>query len=245
MEGSAENRQGEIVGVIHTRENLHLLVSAPDAPMIRACSLLELRLDCLAADLDEVEDLLQELSPGGPPRFLITCRRADEGGASAGLSDLQRVEVLCRFAPFASLADMELASLIDPQVGARFAGLATDLRSQGISVVCSVHDLTGTPASDRLLDCARTALRDLPVDIFKAATTTVALRELNELLRFAEAASESGLIWAAMGMGAPFGAYSRLILARAGSRLNYVHLGTHAVRGQWDAMTFCRLLEAG
>jgi 3-dehydroquinate dehydratase-1 len=85
---------------------------------------------------------------------------------------------------------------------------------------------------EKLRDLARGAA-DAGADIFKVATMTRAAGDLAILIEFL-ADAKGNLPLAVMGMGA-YGKISRLVLARAGSCLNYGYLGTPNASGQWPA----------
>jgi 3-dehydroquinate dehydratase-1 len=135
----------------------------------------------------------------------------------------------------AGLLDIELR-----QAGAMAAVMA-QARTAGIGVILSHHDFHRTPTAGKLREMARRA-RNAGADIFKVAATTREARDLATLIEFL--ADEKGKMpIAVMGMGR-FGKISRLVLAEAGSCLNYGYLGKPNASGQWPvALLKARIAE--
>jgi 3-dehydroquinate dehydratase-1 len=105
-------------------------------------------------------------------------------------------------------------------------------RAAGVGVILSYHDFRSTPGAGKLRELARRA-QDAGADIFKVAAVTNEAREVARLIEFL--ADEKGrLALAVMGMGR-YGKISRLVLAEAGSCLNYGYLGKPNASGQWAA----------
>lgn len=192
-----------------------------------APDLLELRLDCFAEDPAALDELAA--SATNPPRpLVVTVRRADEGGASPSLDDRQRRLLYRRFLAVEDVAcvDVEVRSL-----GA-LAEVVGAAEEREVQVIGSFHDFQGTPTVGRLRELVELAMR-AGANVFKVATTTETPGELARLLEFLEV--EKRLPLAAMGMGR-LGKVSRVVLAAAGSVLNYGYLGEQAqVPGQWPA----------
>jgi len=101
--------------------------------------------------------------------------------------------------------------------------------------VISFHDFRGTPSLKRLREIFRCS-RLAGADIVKIATHVGGARDLAVLLQL-QASARAPL--ATMGMG-PLGKVSRLVLAAAGSRLNYGYLDKPQVPGQWPALELVR-----
>ncbi len=203
------------VGVIFSEQDLQRALRLRKPP-----DFFELRLDGLLAAIHKL--------PAAIPRLrvplIITARSPAEGGAN-NLSLAQRRELLGRFLPDASLVDVELS--FAPALSA----LLKRARAANLQIILSWHDLAAMPALGALQTAARRA-QSLGADIFKVAARTDRLEELRNLLDFVQSPSASIPI-SAMGLG-KLGRLSRTRLAAAGSVLNYGHLGTPTVEGQWS-----------
>lgn len=179
----------------------------------------EIRLDTLAG---AARDLAGAVSAIRSP-LLFTARHPAEGGAGR-LSPSKRRDLLEAFLPAARALDVELRS-----AGA-MADLLERARRRRVTRVVSFHDFRGTPGLPRLRDVVRRSCRT-GADIVKIATLLRGPRDLAVLLMLQGTAR---VPLATMGMG-PLGKVSRLVLAAAGSRLNYGYLDKPQVAGQWPA----------
>ena len=194
------------------------------------------RLAALPAPPDWLEIRLDALVPPAATwtrlaarPLLLTVRDAAEGGRRRLHFD-ERARLFLQYLSQASFLDLEISSL------AKLTRVVAAARRARVGLVASFHDFDGTPTVRKLSVLAGRAV-DAGADVFKVATTTnepVALARLLEFL-----GTEKRLPVAAMGMG-ELGLVSRLSLAAAGSILNYVSLGSAAVRGQWPAELFRR-----
>jgi 3-dehydroquinate dehydratase-1 len=111
-------------------------------------------------------------------------------------------------------------------------GLIREAKQAGVGVILSHHDFQRTPKPKKLRELARRA-REAGADVFKVATMTRETLDLAVLMEFlANEREEKKGALAVMGMGA-YGKVSRLVLAQAGSCLNYGYLGTPNASGQW------------
>ena len=205
-----------VVGTIHSQEGLRQALKLTPA----AVDLLEIRVDAFA---DATNQLLNSLSKLTIP-LILTVRHPLEG-AIHPLTTSRRRELFHQFLPFAALIDVELRS------AKNFAPLIQIARTQGVQVIFSHHDFQQTPTRKRLQELAGIA-HHLGGDLLKVATTTCTPSDLATLLAFL--AEEKRLPLSVMGMGL-FGKISRLLLAKAGSRLNYGFLDKAQVPGQWPA----------
>ena len=208
-----------LVAAVHSPETLLVAAALRSTPGA-APDLLELRVDHFADDPGALDDLL-----AAPPRpLVVTVRRADEGGAAPGLDDASRERLYGRFLAAATCVDVEVRSFNTLR---KVVGSAGDA---GVSVVGSFHDFQGTPSVARLRELAELAVH-AGADALKVATFLRGPGDLARLLNFLQ--EETRLPLAVMGMGM-LGRVSRLVLAAAGSVLNYGHLGDAAqVPGQW------------
>lgn len=211
-----------VVGTLHTAAGWRLARRArPDG-----CDLLELRLDCLPAGLVD-----KPAAASLPQPLLVTARHPAEGGAGR-LAAARRRERLEQWLPWAAAVDVELRS-----AGA-LAGLLETARRRGVIRVISFHDFRRTPAESvlrRIISRARAG----GAEVVKIATTLRSAADLGVLLRV-QASTRTPL--ATMGMG-PLGKVSRLVLAAAGSCLNYGYLDRPQVPGQWPAAELAKRIR--
>jgi 3-dehydroquinate dehydratase I len=209
-----------LVGTVHDARSLghaRRLSALPAPP-----DWLEIRLDALVPPAASWQHLADR-------PLLLTVRDAAEGGRRRLHPD-ERARLFLQFLPQASFLDLEIASL------AKLARVLAAARRARVGLVASFHDFDGTPTVRKLTVLAGKAV-DAGAEVFKVATTTNEPVALARLLEFI--GTEKRLPVAAMGMG-ELGLVSRLSLAAAGSILNYVSLGSAAVRGQWPAELFRR-----
>ncbi len=210
-----------VVAAVHSPLSVRAaeaLRAAPDA----APDVLELRLDQFAHN-PRFLDALVAL----PPRpLVVTVRRSDEGGGPPHLDTGARETLYRRFLPVATFVDVEVRSL------GVLAGLVQDTLAEGVGVIASYHDFQGMPGTDQLHDLAGQALA-AGASVLKVAAHVETPGDVARLLDFL--GEEARLPLALMGMG-PLGMASRVMLAAAGSMLNYGYLGDQPqVRGQWPA----------
>lgn len=213
------NRRGvrlirpRLVGVIASRLDLKRALQMRNPP-----DLFELRLDCLAPHLAEIEMKFAGLRAP----LIITARDPREGGANS-LSVNERRKLLVRFLPQASYIDIELRS------ARAFRAILEQARRKKVGRIVSFHSVTATPASRSLHAKARRA-KSLGADVFKVATRTDTLPELNRLTIFLRSSPARPAL-SVMGIG-KLGAVSRILLAHRGSVLNYASLYHSNVEGQ-------------
>ncbi len=208
-----------VVGTIHSPGALKRALRLKEGQV----DVLELRVDAFAG---EPEVLLRASARLKAP-LLVTVRHPREGGMT-DLSLARRRELMGQFLPVASWLDVEVRSL--PHLGAEIAGA----RSRGVRLVVSDHHFGRTPALSFLRKRVAQA-RGVKPDVFKLATLTRELRDLETLLAFLREGGRGGVgSRAVMGMG-ELGQVSRLVLGRCGSVLNYGYLDTPQVPGQWEA----------
>jgi 3-dehydroquinate dehydratase-1 len=216
-----------VVGIVHSGASLAA------ARRIRAegCDWLELRVDGFFPD---VGNLLRVAPRLAAPR-IVTVRHSSEGGMARGISARQRRALYGDFLEVAGLVDIELR-----QAGA-MKEVIRQAKEAGVGVMLSHHDFRRTPPVAKLRALARQA-REAGADIFKVAAMTRSARDLAMLIEFL-ADEKSALPLAVMGMGT-YGKISRLVLAQAGSCLNYGYLGEPNAGGQWPvALLKARIAE--
>ena len=186
----------------------------------------EVRLD--APELSRAR--LAETLPGIRPRLLLTARHPAEGGAQR-LPVAARRSLMEEFLSQADAVDVELRS------AASMASLLEEAHRRRIQRVISFHDFRRTPRLPRLREVVRRATAR-GADVVKIATL---LRGPGDLAVLLLLQSTAKVPLATMGMG-PLGKVSRLVLAAAGSRLNYGYLDKAQVSGQWAALELVRRL---
>jgi 3-dehydroquinate dehydratase-1 len=203
----------QLVGVLFSRRDL-----ARASQLHRPPDLFELRLDGLSENVEELRAAIPKLRAP----LIITARSPAEGGAHL-LSLSRRRELLLRFLPFAHYLDLELRSI----------GLLAEVRKQadqrGIRLIISRHYVRSTPSRAALQRVADRA-SSLGADLCKIVTSISRLEEIERLVALLRDYA-GRLPLAVMGMGR-LGRLSRRRLARAGSVLNYGHLGRAIVPGQ-------------
>jgi 3-dehydroquinate dehydratase-1 len=207
-----------VVGTVHSAGSLAAALKL----RARECDWVELRVDNFFPNVAALRRSAPKLRP---PR-IVTVRHPSEGGAAKGLTRRQRRDLYGDF--------MEVAGKVDIELGRAGAmkEVIRQAKDAGAGVILSHHDFRQTPPLEKLRDLARGAA-DAGADIFKVATMTRAAGDLAILIEFL-ADAKGNLPLAVMGMGA-YGKISRLVLARAGSCLNYGYLGTPNASGQWPA----------
>ena len=203
------------VGVIASPTDIRVAVAMRQPP-----DLFELRLDHLCSMADQLERKVSILSSKG--RLIITARDPREGGAN-NLSLSERRKLLARFLPYAKYVDVELRS-----AGA-FKSLLARARKQNVRRILSFHNFKSTPPP-RSLRAKAALAKAHGADIFKVATRTNDPADLARLIDFV-LNKDVDLAVSAMGIG-KLGAISRLLLARAGSVLNYASLHRSQIEGQ-------------
>lgn len=206
----------QVVGAVHSPGALRRALRIQPGEV----DFLEIRVDAFALD---PAPLLRALPRLRVP-LLITVRHPAEGGAHQ-LSLARRRALFAQFLPVAALIDIELRS------AEKLAATIAEARRRGVRVVISDHHFKTMPSAARLRQTIRRALA-AGADICKLAALAETPAALAQLL--ALFAQKSPLPLSVMGMGR-FGKISRLLLAQAGSVLNYGYLDTPNASGQWEA----------
>lgn len=215
-----------VVATVHSARGLREALSSKDP----AIHLFEIRLDCLGRGLKNFSECADKFSKP----LLITARHPSEGGA-CHLSTLQRRLLLHLYLPAASALDVELRSM-EPM-----RDLLDEASRLGVLKVISYHNFRTTPSLAVLQKIVRRA-RNEGADIPKIATHLRGPDDLATLLRLQSTMGGKRGPLAVMGMGS-LGKISRLVLAAAGSRLNYGYFDRPQVHGQWPAATLAARLE--
>ena len=214
-----------VVGTVHSPGSLRHALRLESGDV----DLLELRVDHFA---DGWRKLLQSVDRLKFP-FILTVRHPQEGGA-ASLSFRQRQELFRAFLPHAAFVDLELRSVH------KFRELIEAAQQGGVRVIISDHHFKRLPR-EVVLGARAIAARQAGADIVKVAGVVNTPGEVARLLTLLPG---DGRPMSVMGMG-PLGKASRLLLACAGSVLNYGYLDRPQVSGQWPAVVLKeRLREA-
>jgi len=207
-----------VVAAVHSPGALRCALKARPSDV----DFLEIRVDNFAHDLDPLLAALPRLQVP----LLVTVRHPAEGGIN-NLGFAQRRELYRHFLPYASLIDIELRSF------EKLAGTIEEAREAGVQVIASAHYFHSTPSTaniQRLIGKAHKAGADI-CKVAALADTQAALGQLLGVL-----SRKLPLPVSVMGMGR-FGKISRLLLAQAGSVLNYGYLDKPNASGQWEART--------
>jgi 3-dehydroquinate dehydratase-1 len=205
-----------IVGTIHSPGSLKTALGLREG----AVDFLEIRVDSFATDLAPLNRALPRLRI---PR-IVTVRHPAEGGANA-LGFARRRELYREFLPHAEMIDVELRS------AEKLADILGEAQATGVKVILSSHDFRRTPATATLQKCMARAHR-AGADVCKIAARADRAAELHRLLGLLAGAQRIPLSVMAMGR---LGKVSRLVLASAGSVLNYGYLHRANASGQWEA----------
>jgi 3-dehydroquinate dehydratase-1 len=163
--------------------------------------------------------------------WIVTARHPAEGGQNA-MSAAARRAALLELLPAAPLVDVEIRSL------GGMGKVLSEARKAGVGVIASFHDFHETPSSARLQVLVKQA-SDAGADVLKIATQTNTPGDVARLLDLLEKTPRP---LAVMGMG-PLGMASRVMLAAAGSVLNYGWLHQPNVTGQWSAKDLRGILK--
>lgn len=222
--------QAHVVAPVCSRQDLDFLHSGAAL----STDILEFRLDdCSATQIEQ--DALAAAEHCTLP-LLITARRHEEG-SRAVLSDDSRLALYERFMPRAALVDTEVMSLREET----FADFPDSVHASGALLVGSYHDFTSFPGMPKIEQMIADAYA-LGSDIAKVAVMMERLSDLYALAAVVEREHRAGRLISAMGMG-PLGKLSRLVLAKAGSCLNYGYLREANAPGQWSAAELRDLLR--
>lgn len=208
-----------VVGTVHCEVSLAAALKFRK----EECDWVELRVDNFFTDPQALRQLRLLAARMHVPR-IVTVRHASEGGAAKGMTAGVRRALYGDFMEVAGLVDIELRQ------AAAMTGVIAQARDAGVGVILSHHDFKRTPDPAKMAELARRA-RDAGADIFKIAALTREAQDLARLIDFL-ANEKNRLPLAVMGMGR-YGKISRLVLAEAGSCLNYGYLGRPNASGQW------------
>ena len=207
----------QVVGAVHSPGALRRALRIQPGEV----DFLEIRVDAFAPDPGP---LLRALPRLRVP-LIITVRHPAEGGLHR-LGLPRRRALFAQFLPFATLIDIELRSC------SQLAATIAAARARGVRVIVSEHHFKAMPTAARLRQTIRRA-HAAGADICKLAALAETPAALARLL--ALFSGKPPLPLSVMGMGR-FGKVSRLLLAQAGSVLNYGYLDQPNASGQWEAV---------
>ena len=219
-----------IVATVTQRADLEYLRSNPTE---LKTDLLEFRIDNLPDSLDEIKETVAALPDD--IGILTTVRDPSEGGGTS-FSPEERAGLYKQLFPQSDFLDTEVASFDHPEI----ADIVAEAKSRKILVVASFHDFEKCPSQNKLTETINKAC-ELGADIAKVAVAVNTFTELAVLIDIVETSTSQGKVISAMGMG-KLGKLSRLVLARAGSCLNYGYLQKANAPGQWSASKLKELI---
>lgn len=191
------------------------LDSAKNAKKLGA-DLLELRIDLLDV---EARKILPELKRLGLP-LIITNRMMQEGGAWKG-NEVQRVQKLISFLPFADAVDIELCAEKRDDVIEKAKSLEK-------TVIISTHDFQRTPGSDVMMGIINESF-EAGADIAKLA---VMPHSFEDTLRLLEVTLHSKGAVCTIALG-DIGMHSRVIAPVYGSVMTYGYVDIPTAPGQF------------
>lgn len=220
-----------VVAPVCSGRDLDFLQSAQELPT----DLLEFRLDDFSAT--QIEEAALAAAEICTAPLLITARRNEEG-SRADLGAGARLALYARFIARAAVVDTEVMSLREDA----FSDFPEVVHDAGALLVGSYHDFVSFPGMPKIERMIADAY-DLGSDIAKVAVMMEHLSDLYALAAVVEREHRAGRLISAMGMG-PLGKLSRLVLAKAGSCLNYGYLREANAPGQWSAEELRGLLRA-
>ena len=194
----------------------------------RDVDLVEVRVDALAGKMAGVRNFLAT----SKLPVLLTVRHPAEGGIG-DLSTEHRRKFFEEFLPCAALVDVELRSTVVMR------DVIAAAKDRGIGVVVSDHHFHRTPTLAQMRERRKRAFA-AGADIFKLACLADTAGSVARLMEFLSV--DQGHPLAVMGMG-KLGQVSRLVLACAGSILNYGYLDKPNAPGQWEARELKGLLR--
>jgi len=230
------NCETSVVATVTQEADLVFLEDASTTANQLGFDVLEFRLDNLN---QQSETRIIELQNKwrSSHKILSTARHPSEGG-HGDLSEAQRIAWLVACLPSSDLVDIEIQSL----TSSGLRQVAAQAQQESVQVVASHHNFEIYPERQLLADQIAQAF-ELGADVAKLAVVVKTHRQLSELVELVEATRSDGRLISAMGMG-PLGKLSRLVLASAGSCLNYGYLNEPNAPGQWPAVELKCLVEA-
>lgn len=168
-------------------------------------------------DID-VEATISQLKERIPLPVIFTVRGQQEGGFFPG-SEEQRISILkSAIASKVSWIDIEID--IEPSIR---DNLVASAKSNGIYIVGSKHDITGTPSADEILDLVQSNADK--GDIIKYCSTINDHQDALQIVEACQKLKETSTQYAIMGVGNG-GDWARLHAPMFGQDLVYASLST-------------------
>ncbi|NLL12552.1 MAG: type I 3-dehydroquinate dehydratase [Fibrobacter sp.] len=177
----------------------------------KGIDLIELRIDCFDAPLEETVSYVKKIRSSIDIPSIGTVRETD-------FNKNNRLEFFQAIAPFVDCVDIELGTPISKEI------LAC---SKGKTILVSEHDFEKTPSIDALQSMVDRALLQ-GADIIKIAVMARSTADVTRLLRFTEDCKVP-LVTIAMG---PLGSVSRVIAPLFGSLFTYGFIHRPVAPGQ-------------
>ena len=177
----------------------------------KGIDLIELRIDCFDAPLEETVSYVKKIRSSIDIPSIGTVRETD-------FNKNNRLEFFQAIAPFVDCVDIELGTPISKEI------LAC---SKGKTILVSEHDFEKTPSFDALQSMVDRALLQ-GADIIKIAVMARSTADVTRLLRFTEDCKVP-LVTIAMG---PLGSVSRVIAPLFGSLFTYGFIHRPVAPGQ-------------
>lgn len=177
----------------------------------KGIDLIELRIDCFDAPLEETVSYVKKIRSSIDIPSIGTVRETD-------FNKNNRLEFFQAIAPFVDCVDIELGTPISKEI------LAC---SKGKTILVSEHDFEKTPSIDALQSMVDRALLQ-GADIIKIAVMARSIADVTRLLRFTEDCKVP-LVTIAMG---PLGSVSRVIAPLFGSLFTYGFIHRPVAPGQ-------------
>lgn len=198
-----------------------------------SCDLVEFRADHYRAD--DVTALQEIRRAVGERPILYTLRTAEEGGTVDPTPEAYAARNL-QAAPYCDLVDVQLGRLGD-------GSLLDALHREGVQVVGSFHDFSGTPDADALVQTLL-EMQEAGFDITKLAVMPHSRADVLQVLqasaRMAEGLADRPYITLSMGA---LGVVTRAATAFTGSCLTFGTAGAASAPGQPEAGELLRALE--
>lgn len=216
------------VATITQPEDLEFLAAGYAVPS----NILEFRLDNLVEVAEQSTKVMRTVERP----TLLTVRRPDEGGSN-DLDDDARVKLYASHMSGTEVIDTEITSLETEA----FSGFVSAIDENDSILVASYHNFNAWPGLNNIRAKVDRAY-ELGAVVPKVAIVIEEMSDLFELAELVTHHRSEGRLISAMGMG-PLGKLSRLVLAKAGSCLNYGYLKTPNAPGQWSAEDLTRLIS--
>ncbi len=218
------------VATVTSIKDLEFLKGVAAKGLRDIADLFEFRLDNFSIDgeLDSLENFLSTFSPP----VILTPRHPSEGGTEPKFeSNDIRSKIIERFQLRASAIDIEMEHL------------ESVLKKISISVpiIGSAHNFRAALSRDTILEKVKYCQMN-GVTVPKFAMTLNSITSLTDLVTTTDMIMSTQQPISVMGMGS-YGKISRLVLAKAGSCLNYGYLQEENAPGQWPAMKLKELIS--